>query len=93
MASSLINTNSVFDFDPDDLMNTYSLVVTCEISPTSSAEYCEVIAKNDDTAISGKLCDVRNYRSVCVQQLHTVIYFSCWQSYVHAYICTSDATV
>ena len=55
VASSLINTNSVFDFDPDDLMNTYSLVVTCEINPTSSAEYCEVIAGNDNTAISGEL--------------------------------------
>ena len=44
-----------FDFDPDDLMNTYSLVVTCEINPTSSAEYCEVIARNDDVTIRGKL--------------------------------------
>ena len=56
VASSLINTNSIFDFDPDDLMNTYSLVVTCEINPTSSAEYCEVIARNDDATISSKLC-------------------------------------
>ena len=58
VASSLINTNSVFNFDPDDLMNTYSLVVTCEINPTSSAEYCEVIARNDDVTIHSKLCNV-----------------------------------
>ena len=63
VASSLINTTSLFDFDPNDLMNTYSLVVTCEINPTSSAEYCEVIARNDDTTISSKLS---NYMSICV---------------------------
>ena len=55
VASYLLNTTSVFDFDPDDLMNTYSLVVTYEINPTSSVEYCEVIARNNDTTISGKL--------------------------------------
>ena len=60
MASSLVGTTLIIDFDPDDLMNTYSLVVTCEINPTiaSSAEYCEVIAKNDDTTIKSKLCNV-----------------------------------
>ena len=58
VASSLINTNSVFNFDPDNMMNTYSLVVTCEINPTSSAEYCEVIARNDDVTIRSKLCNV-----------------------------------
>ena len=67
VASSLINTNSVFDFDPDDLMNTYSLVVTCEINPTSSAEYCEVIARNDDVTIRGKLkFTIRVYIYVCI---------------------------
>ena len=65
MASSLIGTTSVFDFDPDDLMNTYSLVVTCEINPTSSAEYCEVIARNDDTAITGNK-NVNKYLYVIV---------------------------
>ena len=65
VASSLLNTNSVFDFDPDDLTNTYSLVVTCEINPTSSAEYCEVIARNDDTTISRRLCNVTTGVFVC----------------------------
>ena len=55
----------MFDFDPDDLMNTYSLVVTCEINPTSSAEYCEVIARNDDIAITGNK-NVNKYLYVIV---------------------------
>ena len=63
VASSVVGTTSIIDFDPDNLMNTYSLVVTCEINPTSSADYCEVIARNDDTTISGKLC---TYILLCI---------------------------
>ena len=65
VASSIIGTSSMFNFDPDDLMNTYSLVVTCEISPTSSAKYCEVIARNNNTIISCKLCNVTTGVFVC----------------------------
>ena len=31
----------------DEVMGCYSVIVTCEINPTSTAEFCEVIARND----------------------------------------------
>ena len=48
---SVINTTSV-NFNPDDVMDTYSVVVTCEINPTSTAEYCEVFAESGDTTLT-----------------------------------------
>ena len=36
--------------NPDDVMEVYSVAVTCEVNPTSAAEYCEVIARNDSAA-------------------------------------------
>ena len=46
MASSVIGTTSIVS-NPDDVMEFYSVIVTCEINPTSPAEYCQVIARND----------------------------------------------
>ena len=51
MASSIFGTTSVV-FNPDDVMEVYSVIVTCEIDPTSTAEYCEVFARNDDAGVS-----------------------------------------
>ena len=50
---SVINTTSVIS-NPDDLMEFYSAIVTCEISPTSTAEYCEVFAGSGDTTLISK---------------------------------------
>ena len=49
---SVINTASV-NSNPNDVMDTYSVVVTCEINPTSTAEYCEVFAESSDTTLTG----------------------------------------
>ena len=38
--------------NPDDVMSTYSVFVTCDINPSSDAEFCEVIARNDSTILS-----------------------------------------
>ena len=46
VTSSIIGTTSMIS-NPDDVMETYSVVVTCEIIPTSTAEFCEVIARCD----------------------------------------------
>ena len=38
----------------DDVMDTYSVIVICEINPTSTAEYCEVIIRNDDAGVPAR---------------------------------------
>ena len=53
VASSIINTTSVIS-DFDDLMEFYSVIVTCEIRPTSTAQYCEVFAQSGDATLTGK---------------------------------------
>ena len=50
MASSIVGTTSIV-FNPDDLMEFYSVIVTCKIDPTSIAEYCQVFARNDDAGV------------------------------------------
>ena len=37
--------------NPDDVMDTYSVVVKCEINPTSTADYCEVVARNANAGL------------------------------------------
>ena len=37
--------------NPDDVMDTYSVVVRCEINPTNTADYCKVIARNDNVGL------------------------------------------
>ena len=49
---SVVSTTSVIS-NPDDLMDTYSVIITCEISPTSNAEYCEMFAGSGDTTLTG----------------------------------------
>ena len=56
VASSIIRTTSLIS-NPDDVMESYSVVVTCEINPTSTAEYCKVIARCDAS------CDVTSLTS------------------------------
>ena len=34
---------------------TYSAEVECDVSPSSTADYCEVIARNDDSTVSGNV--------------------------------------
>ena len=50
MASSIVGTTSIVS-NLDDVMEFYSVIVTCEINPTSTAEYCQVIARNDDDGV------------------------------------------
>ena len=45
VASSLRNVTSVVS-DPQVMMDVFSAVITCQINPTSSAEYCQVIARS-----------------------------------------------
>ena len=47
---SVVGTASMMS-NPNDVMDTYSVVVTCEINPTSTAEYCKVIARNDSAGL------------------------------------------
>ena len=35
----------------DDVMDTYSVIIICEVDPTSTAEYCEVIARSDNAVV------------------------------------------
>ena len=51
VASSIIGTTSMIS-SPDDVMESYSVVVTCEINPANTAEYCEVIARYDVTSLT-----------------------------------------
>ena len=71
--------------NPDDVMDTYSVVVTCEINPTSTAEYCEVIARNDD---AGK--PARSSKLLCTNTCtHVCMWVLCMQPHVRMYIyCT-----
>ena len=78
VASSIINTTSMIS-NPDDVMDTYSVVVTCEINPTSTAEYCEVIARNDD---AGKPA-----RSSKLQCTNTCTHVCMLAFYMHSYVC------
>ena len=64
VASSVINTTSVIS-DPGDLMDTYPVVVTCHIRPTSTAVYCEVLAENGDTTLTSTFTTVM-YVCTCV---------------------------
>ena len=42
-------------FNPDDMMESFSVIVTCEIvNPTSAAEYCEVFTERGNTTLIGK---------------------------------------
>lgn len=54
VASSINNTMSMI-LNPDAMMNEYSVVVTCEINPTSTADYCNVYASNVNGVVSSKL--------------------------------------
>ena len=49
---SVTNTTSVIS-NPDDVMEFYSVIVTCEINPTSIAEYCEMFAESGITTLTG----------------------------------------
>ena len=53
-ASSVLNITSVFP-NPNATMTLHDVVVTCDINPTSTAEFCEVFARNDDASLSGML--------------------------------------
>ena len=45
--------------NPDVAMDTYTVVVTCNINPTSTtAERCEIFAVNDSTSLSSMLTTV-----------------------------------
>ena len=82
--------------NPDVVMDTYSLVVTCEINPTSTVDYCEVFAGNTDTTLTGKFTMYvhRNMRTYCT---YTYIYcaymhvymqtHSCVCLYIYVYVC------
>ena len=39
----------------DTPAETYSVEVECDIRPSSTADYCEVIARNDDSTVSGNV--------------------------------------
>ena len=57
VASSVINTTSMI-VNATIIMDLFSVIVTCKINPSSTAEYCEVFARNDDVDRSSKLlCD------------------------------------
>ena len=77
VASSIINTTSIIS-NPDNVMDTYSVVVTCEINPTSTAEYCEVIARNDD---AGKPA-----RSSKLRCTNTGTHVYMWAFYMHPHV-------
>ena len=77
--SSIINTTSMIS-NSDDVMEFYSVVVTCEINPTSTAEYCEVIARNDDDA--GK--PTRSSKLLCTK---TCTYICTYIQYKWAFAC------
>ena len=49
---SVTNTTSVIS-NPDDVMELYSVIVICEINPTSTAEYCEMFAESGITTLTG----------------------------------------
>ena len=49
-ASSVVSAVSMI-FNPDEVMGCYSAIVTCEINPTSTAEFCQVIARNDSAGL------------------------------------------
>ena len=58
-------------FNPDDMMESFSVIVTCEtINPTSAAEYCEVFAEHGNTTLMGKFT------------IGVAMY-----TYIHAYVC------
>ena len=35
-------------------MEFHDIVVTCDINPTSTAEFCEVLARNDDPHVTNR---------------------------------------
>ena len=76
---SVINTTSMIS-NPDDVMDTYSVVVTCEINPTSTAEYCEVSVGNTDTPLVGKFT-MQEYGFT----MYMYIYVLC--IYIYIYVC------
>ena len=39
----------------DTRVETYTVEVKCDIRPSSTADYCEVIAHNDDSTVSGNV--------------------------------------
>ena len=53
--------------NPDVIRGTYSVIVTCEINPTSAAEYCNVYARNDNTVFSSELL---LHMLHCVHKVH-----------------------
>ena len=53
MASSILNIAVAFP-NPNATMEFHDIVVTCDINPTSTAEFCEVLARNDDTNVPNR---------------------------------------
>ena len=52
MSSSVQGTTSVL-LEGDTPAETYNVAVVCDISPSSTADYCEAIARNDANTVSG----------------------------------------
>ena len=75
VASSILDTTSVFN--PNAAMELHDVVVTCDINPTSTAEFCEVFARNDDPRVTNResmLIIISTYLCVCIC---TVTFITC----------------
>lgn len=69
---SVIGIKSMIS-DSDDLMNTYSVVVECEINPTASAGYVEVIARNDSAGLNPETSKYYYTLTIVVQIVYICI--------------------
>ena len=54
VASSVLNTIS-FILNPNATMEFHDIVVTCDINPTSTVEYCQVLARNNDPCVTDRM--------------------------------------
>ena len=63
VSSAVINTTSRL-LNGDTPAQIYDLEVVCDIDPSSTADYCEVIARNDDSTVSGTV--LLSYDAHCI---------------------------
>ena len=73
VASSILSITSDF-FTPNATMEFHDVVVICDINPTSTAEFCEVLARNDDPRVTNRESMLSTYLCVCTYTHNNIHY-------------------
>ncbi|XP_065897957.1 uncharacterized protein [Dysidea avara] len=67
--SPVVEATTSTVLEGDTPAETYSVEIECDISPSSTADYCEVIARNDDSTVSASAIIMNHMATVTVTGL------------------------